>query len=420
MIHQPIPEQSAGYSSHLSSIALLLFLILAIADVVIFRFGQDSSALKSMNYFIRLAVSSFATIYIIFHLTQLQTFSRILAPTFAFVLMVVAWFFSWSITEGSPLSWLVILTNPSYSIFAWLFILWIAMAGVHGIGERILGFCSEYFGWGLVGTLVVATLIRENFAVNLYLPTLAVLVLFGAIAPGSSQRHGIAFTLFSPFIVAACMGIADHRTYMLAALLAWPIQIFFWRVTLGRIALSVLCIAALPFMYAQLVSSETLEIFLGSSSLTVDTRTFLFQEVWDDLSTSELTFGRGLDGTYYSQYFYLLTKQEDNLSADYYFRSGSEVGWINILIKFGFIGLVFFLVQIITALGVASYRAVFLKHGLAATRFIVLMFFIFSIELPASITAPYLLWYVAIDYIMLAPHSIALVEKVPRSPCINR
>jgi len=84
-----------------------------------------------------------------------------------------------------------------------------------------------------------------------------------------------------------------------------------------------------------------------NKSLTTDTRTFLFVEMFSDLSTSEEIFGRGALGKYYSPYFANITKM--GLKGDSEERSINEVGYLEIILKGGYVMLLFYLLILIPA-----------------------------------------------------------------------
>ncbi|TLV02836.1 hypothetical protein [Dyadobacter luticola] len=67
-----------------------------------------------------------------------------------------------------------------------------------------------------------------------------------------------------------------------------------------------------------------------------DTRSFLYQELFADFSTTELFFGRGFLGTYFSDYFLMLMENLDD-TGDFYQRFGIEVGVLQLILKGGFV-----------------------------------------------------------------------------------
>jgi hypothetical protein len=100
-----------------------------------------------------------------------------------------------------------------------------------------------------------------------------------------------------------------------------------------------------------------LEIFQSSKSLgntSTDTRSFLYKEIFDDMQPAELLTGRGFLGTYFSPYFYQI--RESGI-PEYYIRFTVEVGYLELLLKGGYIYVtLYFLPIVYTAL-----NAIFLK-----------------------------------------------------------
>ena len=93
-----------------------------------------------------------------------------------------------------------------------------------------------------------------------------------------------------------------------------------------------------------------------NDSLTTDTRTFLFVELFSDLSSKELLIGRGSLGTYFSEYFYSL-KQKDLEGGDHYMRSVNEVGYLQMILKGGFIMVILYLLILIPAAFLGIFRS---------------------------------------------------------------
>lgn len=69
--------------------------------------------------------------------------------------------------------------------------------------------------------------------------------------------------------------------------------------------------------------------------LTTDTRTFLFIELFNDMSFEELRIGRGAMGTYFSPFFEYTEKH--GLWGDSPTRSVNEVGYLQMILKGGWI-----------------------------------------------------------------------------------
>jgi len=75
--------------------------------------------------------------------------------------------------------------------------------------------------------------------------------------------------------------------------------------------------------------------FIGKKDFdSNDTRSFLYQELFEDLKKSELFLGRGFLGTYFSPYFLMLIEQSID-DGDFYQRFGVEVGFLQLVLKGG-------------------------------------------------------------------------------------
>ncbi len=97
-----------------------------------------------------------------------------------------------------------------------------------------------------------------------------------------------------------------------------------------------------------------------------DTRTFLYQEVFQDLRASKsLVFGKGLNAGYYSEAF------------ETYSRMVVEVGFLQILLKTGIVGFILYVTVIVTAIvkSLKKSKNTFLKSlGLLLASYIIMLF----------------------------------------------
>lgn len=93
---------------------------------------------------------------------------------------------------------------------------------------------------------------------------------------------------------------------------------------------------------------------------STDTRTFLFEEIFEDMSDIELVTGRGSMGTYYSPYFALLN--ELGLPGDSSDRSINEVGYLDILLKGGYTLIILYLLILLPS----AYLGIFQSNNIIA------------------------------------------------------
>jgi hypothetical protein len=97
-----------------------------------------------------------------------------------------------------------------------------------------------------------------------------------------------------------------------------------------------------------------------SQELTSDTRTFLFIELFDDMSEEELWIGRGALGKYYSPYFYYT--EANGLPGDSSTRSSVEVGYLEMILKGGYIMVLLYLLILLPA----AYLGIFKSKNILA------------------------------------------------------
>lgn len=90
---------------------------------------------------------------------------------------------------------------------------------------------------------------------------------------------------------------------------------------------------------------------ISNNEMSVDTRTFLYVEVYEDLvKNNQLLFGKGANGTYYSNYFNTARGDSDT-------RLTVEVGALAILLKGGLVALILYVLLLFTAIYYAFFRS---------------------------------------------------------------
>lgn len=126
-------------------------------------------------------------------------------------------------------------------------------------------------------------------------------------------------------------------------------------------------VIVVPFYYFFLYVSTGVSVFdselsAHSSSLgdnADDTRTFLYEEVLDDLAdTKTIWFGKGINGKYYSSFFV-------HSLADSEYRTNPEVGFLSYLLKGG---IVYTVIMILLQL-LAVFRALSIRNSIVAQIF---------------------------------------------------
>ena len=152
----------------------------------------------------------------------------------------------------------------------------------------------------------------------------------------------------------------DSRTSVLRELLLIIslIALFFYRKFFFKWILKVtFLILLVPFIFIQSSIStgqSAIKQNLSSISdqeLSSDTRTFLYTEVFEDLLINDaLIFGKGANGTYYSDFF-------NQTGGDTDTRLTVEVGVLAILLKGGLIGLLFYFLILYTSIYYAFFRS---------------------------------------------------------------
>ena len=152
---------------------------------------------------------------------------------------------------------------------------------------------------------------------------------------------------------------------------------FSWSITTGES----------PFEYA-LNSIQDSEGGDNNVSSKVDTRTFLYTELYSDLvNTSTLMFGKGASGRYFSNYF------DDIKGIEAPSRLTVEVGILGILLKTGLVAAVLNLIIFTSAAFMALWRSNNSLVLLAGVILSIHIFILFSENIYSYDLYNYLIWF---------------------------
>ena len=157
---------------------------------------------------------------------------------------------------------------------------------------------------------------------------------------------------------------SESRTIILRMMLFFGLLVAMSFVKKWRPLKLIVIVVTAFFIYQFLTNLENwLEFFKSFIHVrnfdAEDTRTFLYTELFGDMSPKDLIFGRGFQGTYFSPYFLYQQTQNHDFTGDFYYRFSIEVGFLQCLLKGGFI--YFFL--FVTPLVAAIRRGLFTRHN---------------------------------------------------------
>jgi hypothetical protein len=161
----------------------------------------------------------------------------------------------------------------------------------------------------------------------------------------------IAYLLFS-------FGASQRVNLLFISLLSLFFFIEFLRETKINIIkkIAVMVIISISILFITLQVDSFFKKLSSNEELTTDTRTFLFVEMLSDMSIKETIIGRGALGTYISPYFYML-KEQEIAGGDSYIRSVNEVGYLQMILKGGYIMMILYLLILLPAAFLGIFRS---------------------------------------------------------------
>lgn len=190
---------------------------------------------------------------------------------------------------------------------------------------------------------------------ELFLPVIFLTVTL--IFEFKSTKRLILFSLVLLFIVASLM---SNRTMIIREVMLLLSMFYLYSIKYSKtkISLRIFFISLSIPIYLLLNSIDSGQSFfeetlssISDEQIGTDTRTFLYAEVFEDLKTNNaLIFGKGANGTYYSDFFNQTQRDTDN-------RLTVEVGLLGILLKTGLVGVILYFLIIITAVYYSLFKS---------------------------------------------------------------
>lgn len=131
---------------------------------------------------------------------------------------------------------------------------------------------------------------------------------------------------------------------------------------------------------------------ISDEEMSTDTRTFLYLEVYQDLvKNNQLLFGKGANGTYYSDYFEESGGSRDN-------RLTVEVGVLALLLKGGLIATILYLLIVSTAIYYAFFRSNnYYVVGIGFTLFVYALLLFVQNSISYSISNVFIWFFIGVS-----------------------
>jgi hypothetical protein len=132
----------------------------------------------------------------------------------------------------------------------------------------------------------------------------------------------------------------------------------------------------------------------NNQEITEDTRTFLVEEMYEDMDDTELLVGRGALGTYFSPYFYYLRKSGFS-GGDSATRVVNELGYLEIVLKGGYVMVALYILFLLPAAYLGIFKSKNILSRTAGYYILVHILFWFITYMPIYSPKFILLWMAA-------------------------
>ncbi len=201
------------------------------------------------------------------------------------------------------------------------------------------------------------------FMIFMFFPTFSSPRYYAGYVTSAGLIPGFVFALHAKknhliyllLLACACVysQVSDYRIIMLKVILFFGL---FTSLNLfkNNKFMKVAVISVTFFLTLEVVSNfeQFLEFFQKTFHLqkfdATDTRSFLYEELFKDIKGSELIYGRGFLGSYFSKYFFELQLLHNDYS-DAFQRYSIEVGFLELILKGGFIYVLFYFIPLLYA-----------------------------------------------------------------------
>lgn len=399
--YQPPLRTGTRYSPGLvGAAATVAFVTLAMLDVVT-RAGTPFTVLIGIiTYGLKTAIGIFVVILGCLSLFRTKLPAPFLFGLISYTFIIIGQFIAWLLgdTTGDTVTY---LTSPGFSVWSWLLILLVPIIAQRNYDGSISSALARVPVSVMIVILAGITAFEAvmGWGFNVASFAIGIALLVTSKTRDTFLRRGAA--VLTVGLLAALMIIAGNRIYAIGFFFLSMSYLCFRR--FGRLlflAFTFLFLAS-PIIFE--TQKENIATIFASSDtkLTQDTRSFLYSELFSDLSVREVIVGRGFAGKYYSPYFAWIAKSQSSIvGSNNIWRSSSEVSWLNVILKFGILGLVTFMITV--------FSPVFLAESVdggglpvdGMRRFFAMMTLIFAGELPNQISLSYICWYICIGTII--------------------
>lgn len=317
-----------------------------------------------------------------------------------FVAVVVFWLGVW-FAKGHLSDAVTMLLSPQFSAPSWMFVLLVPVVIVANADGQVTAAFRSIPPIVPIGLLVALSVVNHFADLHLNLTTLGTACAFMLCSQQEASWFGArlwraGFCL----LIAVCMYVLGTRTYFAAFVLLGFSFVYTRKMSRGYSILLAIAFLTTPIIFSYITAQYGDYLAWLDRDFFQDTRSFLFTELIEDMSQTEIFTGRGLDGTYYSPYFHMLQETGNVFGSDRFIRYSSEISWLNILLKFGLIGLIPYLFTILYPVFMRGVVRAGDVSPEGMRRFLPHMLLIFIAEMPNTMNGTYFCFYLALGTLL--------------------
>jgi cell division protein FtsL len=108
--------------------------------------------------------------------------------------------------------------------------------------------------------------------------------------------------------------------------------------------------------YASYLVIENMQALQDNPDITTDTRSFIVEEMSEDLTDKDIKFGKGALGFYYSPFFYQMSLSDEG-GGDGAYRYNAEIGYLHMILKGGVILVALYVLLLLPAVFLGFFKS---------------------------------------------------------------
>jgi len=259
----------------------------------------------------------------------------------------------------------------------------------------IFKFIPKILFFGIILS-IISLIISIDFGTKVWLSFFPVMLLTYLYHPKSTQRIILLSVLM--YILISILTSQRANAIFIALMIVFFIGEYLRDKDISIYKkVSLFLISSVIVLFGVLAMNALINDVKQDKEASADTRTFLFVELFADMSDNEMIIGKGALGTYYSPYFAEI--RSEGMGGDSSTRATNEVGYLFILLKGGIIMIVLYLLILIPV----AYLGIFKSDNIITRMcgyYILTYLLLWMVSFPQEFLPKFIILWMAVGTII--------------------